>query len=199
MGPKPCPAFEVVMNTEFYRTFSLIFHRPDRDFTQYLRSGFLTDIQCLGDEAIAGFSRFLDEHQGQDDDEFFNTLAVEYTRLFINGMPRATCLPYESVYREGTVMGASTLAVKARYSQAGLQVLDGFGDLPDHVAVELEFLYYLLDKGDGEAHDSFLRDHLSQWVPAFSEAIDQNGQLFFYRHAARVLAQTVGQVALRAS
>lgn len=188
------------MNKEFYRVFSLIFYRPDRDFLRYLKSNFLADVcQYLGDDATAGFSRFLDEHQGEDENEFFNTLAVEYTRLFVNGLPKVPCPPYESVYREGTVMGESTLAVKARYSEAGLQVVDNFADLPDHVAVELEFLCYLQSKGDKEKHDSFVRDHLSQWVPAFSEAINRDGELLFYKHAARVLAQTITGMAQRAS
>ena len=41
-------------------------------------------------------------------------------------------------------MGDSTMAVLQHYEDAGFEVDEGFRDLPDHIAVELEFLYVLL-------------------------------------------------------
>lgn len=175
------------MNKEFCRIFSLIFHRPDREFTRYLRNGFIKDIEFLDNDAIAGFSNFLEENRDKDDEEFYNLIAVEYTRLFITAIPGLPCPPYESIYREDTVMGNSTLGVIDSYSRAGLKVMENFHDLPDHIAVELEFLYYLASNENTEAYDSFIREHFSKWVPKFCEEVEKNDRVGFYRNAARVL------------
>lgn len=190
----PAP-LDLARGKEFYRVFSLLFHRPDREFAKYLWSGFIEDIGFLGDDVVAGFARFLDTQSEKGDDSFYYALAVEYTRLFVNAVPRVPCPPYESVYRENTTMGESTLAVLARYREAGLEVLGSFQDLPDHVAVELEFLHFLLAKGDIEAHNAFLREHLSTWVSAFSRAIVDNSRIDFYRHAAVTLERTITELA----
>lgn len=182
------------MTKELYKILSLIFHRPDREFARYLRNGFLNDMAFLNSDEVKGFSGFLKEHNEKDDEQFYNLLAVEYTRLFITGIPELPCPPYESLYREKEVMGNSTLEVLESYSGAGLKVLENFHDLPDHVAVELEFLYYLMDKGNTEAHDSFIKKHVSKWVPEFCEQVEKNDRIGFYKHAAEILKQFVKEV-----
>jgi len=179
------------MNEEFYKIFSLIFHRPDREFARYLRNGFVQDIGFLGSDATAGFSRFLESNSEKDDEAFYEMLAVEYTRLFIAAIPELPCAPYESMVRENIVMGNSTLEVLDFYGNAGLKVMENFHDLPDHMAVELEFLYYLANSGNVEAHDNFMQKHFSKWVPKFCEQVEENDRIGFYRHAAGVLREFI--------
>jgi len=179
------------MSKEFYKILSLIFYRPERESAAYLRDGFIQDIKFLGEDTAAGFLAFLEENREKDEGEFYKTLAVEYTRLFTNAIPAVPCPPYESIYRENIIMGNSTLCVLECYNNAGLKVVEKFHDLPDHVAVELEFLYYLMDYGYTEAHDSFMGEHFSRWVPKFCEEVEKNDRTGFYRHAARVLREFV--------
>src|SRR3972149_3434824 len=182
------------MNKEFYKIFSLIFHRPDRELASYLRDGFLEDIKSLDCAAIdGGFSRFLEENRGTDEEEFYKTLTVEYTRLFTNAIPTVPCPPYESVYREDVIMGDSTLCVLECYNKAGLKVVEKFHDLPDHVAVELEFLYYLTEYGYGDEHDSFIEEHFSKWIPKFCEDVEKNDRTGFYGPAATVLQSFINR------
>ena len=64
--------------------------------------------------------------------------------------------------------------VKAEYQKAGLEV-DG-SELPDHIAVELEFLSFLAKqeskKGEdqprrwGKTRQMFIKNHAAQWMPA---------------------------------
>lgn len=162
---------------------------PDREFAGYLRNGFIDDIRFLESDLIAGFSDFLKDNRGKDDEGFYNTLAVEYTRLFINATPKVPCPPYESMYRENVIMGDSTLDVMDRFRRAGLKVAGNFRDLPDHVAVELEFLYYLMNYGHIEEHASFMKEHFSTWVSKFCEEVEKNDRIGFYRHAAKVLRE----------
>lgn len=72
-------------------------------------------------------------------------LQVEYTRLLI-GPFGLLVPPYGSYYLENNkeLMGETTSAVSRIYLEAGLSIDDYFKELPDHIALELEFIYYLL-------------------------------------------------------
>jgi TorA maturation chaperone TorD len=128
-------------------------------------------------------------------------LLVDYTRLFL-GPERALAQPYGSVWMEGaqSLMQDTSLAVAALYEQHGFALEDGLADLPDHVAVELEFLYTQLFReaaarrdGDTEetsrarqARKAMLDGHLARWMPPFTAAIEAAAQTDFYRVLARV-------------
>ncbi|MDP2844451.1 MAG: molecular chaperone TorD family protein, partial [Candidatus Methanoperedens sp.] len=107
--------------------------------------------------------------------------------------PKAPCPPYESMYRENVIMGDSTLDVMDRFRRAGLKVAGNFHDLPDHVAVEMEFLYYLMNYGHTEEHASFMKEHFSKWVPEFCKEVEKNDRTGFYRHAAKVLTEFINK------
>jgi TorA maturation chaperone TorD len=95
-------------------------------------------------------------------------------------------------------MGDSTMAVLQHYEDAGFEVDEGFRDLPDHVAVELEFLYVLLFReaearirgdaetlaGVGRMRQRFLAEHLGQWVGPFAAAVRAGAECAFYRELA---------------
>jgi TorA maturation chaperone TorD len=109
--------------------------------------------------------------------------------------------PYGSVYLDGErkMMGGSTLDVRSRYREAGLDTAKNFKDAPDHISAELEFMYYLIFKeieafaeSDTEAamgfiqkQKSFLEDHLMAWVPEFAKNIIENAENPFYPNLAK--------------
>lgn len=130
-------------------------------------------------------------------------LESEYNRLFV-GPGHVVSPPYESVYataeregEQGLVLGTVTLAVQARYREAGLALAEGFNDLPDHVAVELEFMKYMCDREAETAgaertgwqirQSAFINSHLGLWVPRFADSVVKNSVLPYYRAAARLL------------
>ncbi len=127
-------------------------------------------------------------------------LKVDHARLFV-GPFQLLAPPYGSVYLDGKgrrLIGDSTVDVKQRYSQAGLGTGETFKEAPDHIAIELEFLYYLVFKeleamtnSDVESalrylatQQSFLRDHLGIWVTEFADAVERNASTGFYRNLA---------------
>lgn len=134
-------------------------------------------------------------------EKFLADLKLEYTRLFMGpyGLPVP---PYESVYREPTrtVMGASTLDVLRRYEEAGLVLSPSFKELPDHVAVELEFLALLSseeaeawERGDAaeslrflRLEEAFLRDHLVPWIGSFCDRVVSSTEGPFYQAMAEL-------------
>ncbi|MCF8128045.1 MAG: molecular chaperone TorD family protein [Deltaproteobacteria bacterium] len=110
-------------------------------------------------------------------------LQNQYVSLFINALPEVPCPPFGSVYLEGTVMGESTVEVRKLYAKYGLAT----DEIPDHIAVELEFLRFLADPkvhADPADYQTLLA-HLRNWTPGFLERINQNDPSGFYKAVSR--------------
>jgi TorA maturation chaperone TorD len=135
------------------------------------------------------------------------TLLVDYTRLFL-GPVNPLASPYGSVWLTGekTLMQDTTQSVLGLYAQGGFDIDEAFQELPDHVAVELEFLYLLNFRireataaGAGaEAaaerprlsalREQFLDQHLGAWVGPFTQAVQAGAECAFYRDVAALTA-----------
>lgn len=134
-------------------------------------------------------------------------LLVDYTRLFL-GTPSALAKPYSSLWLSGEseLMQDHALALLKLYEQGGFEIDPEFHDLPDHIAVELEFLYLLTHQcnqaagsGDGPAlqaaqvlRSAFLVDHLGRWLGPFVGAVREHAQCEFYRTLAELTELFVG-------
>lgn len=104
-------------------------------------------------------------------------LEFDFNRLFV-GPNRLEAPLYESSYRnkERTIMQSETLAVRRFYEKAGLVVSKKNIDPDDHLALELEFVCYLLESSLEDAryyelYQSFLEEHLFKWVDTLCEVI----------------------------
>ena len=127
-------------------------------------------------------------------------LKVDFSKLFV-GPYKLSAAPYGSVYLEGErkMMGDTTLDVRNRYREAGLDTAKTFKDAPDHISAELEFMYYLIFKeiesfansdietaiGFIQRQKSFLEDHLMAWLPEFANSIMENAEKPFYPNLAK--------------
>jgi len=140
----------------------------------------------------SGFSQKMEEtflrYSSED-------LSGEYARLFV-GPYELKAPPYGSVYldHERRVMGDSTMAVLKMYEEAGLVIDGDFRELPDHIAAELEFMYYLVyqevraletSKMDRAlalkgTQDLFLNRLLKPWIPHFRREIKESTENEFY-------------------
>ena len=130
-------------------------------------------------------------------------LAVEHARLFV-GPFQLVAPPYGSIYLDDakTVMGDSTAKVAAFYHACGLHLADDFHELPDHFAVELEFMSYLAFKQrEAEAagdkaevarlvalQREFLDRFLLPWLEPFTSAVVIDAEAPFYQAIARCTA-----------
>ena len=126
------------------------------------------------------------------------SLKIDYARLFV-GPYRLLAPPYGSVYMEKNrmLMGDSTIDVKHRYAEEGLEI--SLKETPDHISIELEFMYFLIFKEiETLSNDDinrgidylqkqkiFLEIHLGAWVSEFSRNIGDNAETDFYQRLAR--------------
>lgn len=125
-------------------------------------------------------------------------LLIDYARLMI-GPDKVPALPYASVYL-GTkqLNNEVTDWVKQFYLNAGLGFDPKSADLPDHFAVELDFMFYLfvqrhnalieMDQAKYEHFtllvQEFWHGHLIQWAHLFCEAIEEHANHVFYKNLA---------------
>ncbi|MDZ7741921.1 MAG: molecular chaperone TorD family protein [Bacteroidota bacterium] len=133
-------------------------------------------------------------------------LLVEYSRLFV-GPFKTLAPPYSSVYLgDGTVMNDHTVWVLQQYRNMAIDFNFELRDLPDHIAVENSFLYFLLfnqvqgiQEKDAEkvryyfdAQNNFIRQHYAVWVPKFCEKGIDNTENDFYKTLFEIQAKMAG-------
>jgi TorA maturation chaperone TorD len=129
----------------------------------------------------ASLDRLLTQLEGLDDADV-ERLGTDHAGLFLSGSRDRAVQPYESWHVEagGYERPTVSAALSSRYREAGL-VVGLPGELPDHVAVELEFCAYLChQEGDAEEaavrrwreeRRSFLVEHPLRWLDAFERAL----------------------------
>lgn len=94
--------------------------------------------------------------------------------------------------------GPETVWVKGFIEDSGFGYRPDYHGLPDHIAVELEFMQEILareakalkkgDDAEAEAlrriEEEFLTKHLVKWVPEFCRRIEGEAELPFYKGIA---------------
>jgi TorA maturation chaperone TorD len=176
-----------------YRLLSACYYQPCPEWNQsQLLSNLVSLSAAVSPQMAAAAQIMSDAWNVADVDE----LTVEYARLFVGPLV-LQAPPYGSVYLEHDkqVMGASTLAVMQFYRAAGLSMDAEFTEMPDHIAVELEFVSYLLQRAAAEDNqadimqwldqaDSFRGRFLGPWYRRFCAAIRSNSDHPFYQALA---------------
>ena len=171
---------------------------PDAALIAMLKAPLVTEaFTGMGAEFEPGFF-------DQSEDVLMEELAVEYARLFLGPGPHVS--PHESLHHElpsgkwGQLWGDSTVEVKNFIEDTGLTVESELNLLPDHISVELEFMYLIANReaeareeGDNEAaalcikmENEFLERHLASWVPAFCDKVIATAENSFYRVMAEL-------------
>jgi len=196
-------ADQATAREDLCRFLAACYYEPAADFTEERLFDSMLDAGRRIDPAIAELARQLGEDFAAQD---LQTLLVDYTRLFLGPM-QPLAPPYGSSWLSGEapLMQDSTLAVQGLYQQAGFELDEEQHDLPDHVAVELEFLYLLTFK-QNEARRAglddvrvpweqlqalFLNSHLGAWIGRFTAAVKAQAQTPFYRDLAELTERFV--------
>jgi nitrate reductase assembly molybdenum cofactor insertion protein NarJ len=154
---------------EIYRCFSLMFSYPDEELYEILKK--------LGeDEEVKKIAPSLSDLPSLED------MQVEYTGLFISAFPTLPAVPYESYYREGTLNGETTVKRLKYYNKKGFSLADST-ELPDHIAIELDFI--------AETGDETIEKYLKEWAKEFLENVKKHGKKYseFAKDLERFLYQ----------
>lgn len=182
------------------KLLSACFYPPDRQLLS--ASSLIGDLSNCLRIACATAARqlpTLPEPMGQAESV---ALAVAYTRLFL-GPPSVLAPPHASFYLDDQsgVMGPSTVAMLKQYRERGLDLDSDFPEMPDHIAVVLEFLYFLLFREaalleNGAAEEriawakqraAFVDRYVRPWIPDFCARIVAADEHPFYNDLARCL------------
>jgi TorA maturation chaperone TorD len=194
----------LVLRQTLFRFFSLLFLYPSTEN--------LFGIQL-------GASELLNSHQAWSDKPYAEKLSTllallsnvypddrkkivdEYNRLFLV-KPKVS--PYETSYLKLLGQSEGTIAadVSGIYGWAGLVVSPDMNELPDHIAVELEFMSFLYEKEitaneEGSPTDitttqqeqrDFMTNHLARWYPQFAKkALSEADENLIYRNVVETL------------
>ncbi|HEY7158373.1 MAG TPA: molecular chaperone TorD family protein [Gemmataceae bacterium] len=136
-------------------------------------------------------------------------LRAEHDRVFGLVLSRE-CPPYETEYysfAEPFFRAQQLADIAGFYRAFGLETAQAAPERPDHLALELEFMAFLLRKERlaltsagtnaaateqagicADAQQSFLRDHLAWWVPSFAMGLRRKAERGFYLAVCQVLA-----------
>ena len=181
---------------EAFRLLSDCYFLPDPGLSEKLEN-LEFNIANVCEPAVVCIQRLRKEFEAS---AHLEPLKVDFSKLFV-GPYKLFAAPYGSVYLDGErkIMGDSTLDVKNRYREAGLDTAKNFKDTPDHITAELEFMYYLIFKeieafsnsdtetaiGFIQKQKSFLEDHLMAWMPEFANSIIEYAENTFYPNLAK--------------
>ena len=198
---------EATARQDLCRFLSACYYEPAREFAEEkLFDSIVTAAARLHPELAATARRLREAFEAQD----LQTLLVDYTRLFL-GPIDALAKPYGSCWlpAQAPTEDNPPPAVLAIYREGGFDIDDEFQELPDHIAVELEFLYLLAftqtqarQTGDSDAlaasehlQQHFLKEHLGAWIGPFAAAVQAGAKTLFYRELAAFTAHFVGMQA----
>ena len=124
----------------------------------------------------------------------FSHLEEGYVSLFINSRHGIIAPLYASCYVEGRasgekglLMGPPAIAMKKRLESSGLSLADNMNEPPDHLSIELEYLYFLLKKGWDDNDSELLTEAvffaakaMVPWVTLLRERIANDNSCRFY-------------------
>jgi TorA-specific chaperone len=131
-------------------------------------------------------------------------LEPAYVRLFVSARKGIAAPLYQSCYAHdhAPMMGPAAVRMKERLDAAGLSLGEEIREPPDHLSIQLEYLYFLLEKGFHKSDPSctaqaasFSREIMLPWVREFHERLAAETQCPFYPLAASLLVSLLTFIA----
>jgi TorA maturation chaperone TorD len=186
----------------------LLFEEPQRVWVQSLADEAVFDDIPFGTDQpdVAAGLRLLQHWsqtaQGGLSDEAYESLRLDYTRLFL-GPGKLLAAPWESAQiTEGRqLFQPQTLQVRQWYRRFGLEAERLYTEPDDHIGLEIAFLAHLAQRSLEAstqndtallnemlaAQRDFLTAHPLQWVPQWCAQVEANAHTGFYRGVAQVI------------
>jgi putative dimethyl sulfoxide reductase chaperone len=189
---------------DVFRLLAACFYQPEKEIfaEDLVCENLLSAVQHIFPDAVPLAEQLAAALHATRQEE----LLLDYSRLFL-GPFEPLAYPYGSIYLDGqkAVMGDSTLVAKAYYAKHGMEIDEDSLALPDHIAVELEFIYLLTFREEQarqaddpaaianavDARRNFVDEHLGQWISPFADKVIKYAETDFYRLLAELTAHCV--------
>lgn len=189
------PGAGAIARSQVYHLLSTAFRYPTAEFFRSMVDGdyWLALVEAMSTsphhDSLDELLELSEEIEAVLAGISYEGYEVLFAETFEVGAPMPPCPPYEGLQRKTTTRHSAMLRIAAFYKHFGLKMdqQEGKCELPDHITAQLEFLHFLAFKesqareaGDKElltgyllAQNDFLQRHCLQWVPAFSEKIEE--------------------------
>ena len=121
----------------------------------------------------------------EDPEKLYKDLSYDYAEIFLNAGANPV-FPYESAHTgsKPLLMQQPVFTLREYFRQSGVHKNPDFKDLDDHIAVEMEFLRYLLEKQDEEMYIKFFKNVYLKWVNSFCDQLTISASTKFYQSLA---------------
>ena len=154
------------------------------------------DLEDLGNELGLGLDGAIGALRAQADGAGpVDPWLVVYSRLFL--VPPVPVTLNTGLYLEGSLGGNAAQMMQACYQVAGFAPDSRFRDLPDHAAMQLEFLAALFDRAARGDPDAFgqAREFLAGFVDNWAQPLRKACERAAPKHPeARVFAGIAGAI-----
>lgn len=129
-----------------------------------------------------GMSTWL---KSNDAKVLYKELSYDYADIFLNAGANPA-FPYESIHvtKEPVVMQKPIFELRKYFNKGGVHKSSNYKDLDEHIAVEMEFLRYLLDQENSKLYTDFFKNKYLQWVPSFCDQLASSANTDFYQGLA---------------
>jgi thiosulfate reductase/polysulfide reductase chain A len=123
--------------------------------------------------------------KSKDAEKLYKELRYDYADMFLNAGPNPV-FPYESVHvtKKPVVMQKPVFELRKFFHKAEVHKSSTYKDLEEHIAVEMEFLRYLLENGKGDLYKDFFKNKYLSWVTSFCDQLATSAQTDFYQGLA---------------
>jgi TorA-specific chaperone len=193
-----------------------VFWGPDLEkCAEMLSADYMPSFEVLNEDldnnSMILINNIIDIFSGfSDAKSLFDFLEATYVRLFINARGGISAPLYHSCYLETdqpdgspALMGETAVLMKQRFESKGLAIADTINEPPDHLSIEIEYLYFLLQNGwetpnidDLTEAVSFARTFMLPWVSLLCDRLTAAEQPpLFYSQAAALLRSTLSLIA----
>jgi putative dimethyl sulfoxide reductase chaperone len=191
---------------DILKTLCRIFWGPDLALCQDIVSGkFVTLLQEASNSFRADLSTAVREAarlagEYEDAEALCAALSDGYVALFVNDINGIPAPLYHSCYLapDHRLMGPPAREMRSRLERHCLSISLPGNEPADHLSIELEYLYFLLNKGWSESSRSHVREavefageSMDAWVCRFYDRIVADGRFPFYSMAARLLCAII--------
>ena len=177
-----------------------------KEILQHWKAHFSSEFKKVLSEENEDLRSFFESLANKDLDEIVEEEKEAYLATFyiFNEEGKVPAPPWESVYvtRDKSLFGEPVFQIRKKLADFDLQFIHENTDPDDHIAIELEFMTYLINytlsaKEEGRENDYakgvytqywLMKEHLNRWIRLFTHDIHSSNTSDFYKGIAILLS-----------